>query len=76
MIIQVVAAGLLLLAGFAGTSRWRRKKSRAKRHRARTQRVRAEIKHNPIATWLHENSAKRLMEKRRYRSSSKTDQTL
>jgi hypothetical protein len=75
MIIQVVAAGLLLLAGFAGTSRWRRKKSRAKR-RARTQRVRAEIKHNPIATWLHENSAKRLIEKRRYRSSSKTDQTL
>jgi len=77
MNVQLMVAGVLLVAAITGMVRWQQKLARTKRYGARRHRHRKPIKRDNWATkLLRENPARRLMERRHYRSPGKTDQTL
>jgi hypothetical protein len=77
MNIKVIVASLMLAAAVAAVLRWRRKLARAKRYGERRHRQRKAIRHDNWAkAWLRENPARRMIDKRRYRSPNRTDQTL
>jgi len=77
MNVQLMIASVLLVATITGAVRWQQKLARTKRYGARRHRHRKPIKRdNWAAKLLRGNPARRLMERRHYRSPGKTDQTL